>query len=222
MNPVLVLGIDPGSRRTGFGVIRLRGRSVETVAFGALIAGDGELPSRLVALGRALEDLLERHRPDLVSIEQAFHARNARSTLVLGHARGVLLWVAAARGLPIHEFAPRAVKLAVTGRGAASKPQVAGMVQRILDLDRKPQADAADALAIALCCARRLGREALTAAASHTGAPSRTTAPSRTARTQAGEVIDLARSFRRARKAEEAKALEALVLARGRARRSAR
>ncbi|MGH7725285.1 MAG: crossover junction endodeoxyribonuclease RuvC [Candidatus Eiseniibacteriota bacterium] len=226
MNPLVVLGIDPGSRRTGFGLIRVTGRTVEPIAYGAWSAGDGGLASRLVVLGRALEDLLQKHEPDHVSVEQAFHARNARSTLVLGHARGVLMWIAAVRGVPVHEFAPRAVKLSVTGRGAASKPQVAGMVQRILGLTRRPVADAADALAIALCCARRLGLDhagATRVAPEAQGAGTDHTArTARTARTQTGEVIDLARAFGRVRKADEARALESLVRTRGPARRGAR
>ena len=150
---MIVLGIDPGSRLTGWGVVRVGagGRTVEAVAHGTLAGGPGDLSRRLVALGRGLEDVLDRHRPALVGVEQAFFAKNVRSTLVLGHVRGMVLWLAAGRGLAVAEYAPRAVKLAVTGRGAASKLQVAEMVRRLLALDRRPSADAADALAVALC-----------------------------------------------------------------------
>ena len=199
---MIVLGIDPGSRRTGFGVIEVRGRVTRAVAFGVLPGTGDSLAARLVTIGTALDLVLDEHAPDLVSIEQAFHAKNARSTLILGQVRGLALWLAARRGLPIREFAPRSVKLSVTGQGGAGKPQVAAMVRRLLDLDRTPAADAADALAIALCGARR--------------APASTSArPARVARAKDGTVIDLARAFAPVRRRAEAKALAGL-LARGR------
>ena len=192
-----ILGIDPGSRRTGFGVIEVRGRVTRAIAFGVLPGTGSALTERLVAIGNALDLLLDEHAPDLVSIEQAFHAKNARSTLVLGQVRGLALWLVARRGLPIREFAPRSVKLSVTGQGGAGKPQVAAMVRRLLDLDRTPVADAADALAIALCGARR---------ASSTDAR-----PSRVARAADGTVIDLARAFAPVKRRAEAKALAGLI-----------
>jgi len=198
---VKILGIDPGSRRTGFGVIEVRGRVTRAIAFGVLPGTGASLPERLVAIGLALDRVLDEHDPDLVSVEQAFHAKNARSTLVLGQVRGLALWLAGRRGLPIREFAPRSVKLSVTGQGGAGKPQVAAMVRRLLDLDRTPSADAADALAIALCGARR--------------APVSAERPSRVARAKDGTVIDLARAFAPVRRRAEAKALAGL-LARGR------
>ena len=194
-----VLGIDPGSRRTGFGVIELEGRAARALAFGVLPGTGDALPARLVAIGTALDRVLDEFAPDLVSVEQAFHARNARSTLVLGQVRGLALWLAARRGLPIHEFAPRSVKLSVTGQGGAGKPQVAAMVRRLLDLPKTPAADAADALAIALCCARRALLPGVSAR------------PARTARAADGAVIDLARAFAPVRKRAEAKALAALI-----------
>ena len=208
---MIILGVDPGSRVTGWGVLRVGdgGRRVEPVAHGTLAGGDGDLAARLVALGRGLEDVLDRHRPALVGVEQAFHARNARSTLILGHVRGLVLWLGAGRGLALAEFAPRAVKLAVTGRGAASKPQVADMVRRLLGLDARPQADAADALAVALCCARR----AMPGAGSH-HTPVRPSAPARTVRSLDGDVVDLSRAFSRVKRAREDAALERLALAR--------
>ena len=194
-----VLGIDPGSRRTGFGVIEVEGRATRAVAFGVLPGTGDSLPARLVAIGTALDRVLDEHLPDLVSVEQAFHSNNARSTLVLGQVRGLALWLAARRGLPIHEFAPRSVKLSITGQGGAGKPQVAAMVRRLLGLDRAPVADAADALAIALCCARRAALSG--------------TAPraARTARAADGATIDLARAFAPVRRRAEAKALAGLV-----------
>ena len=193
-----ILGIDPGSRRTGFGVIEVRGRVTRALAWGVLPGTGDSLPARLVAIGTALDLVLDEHAPDLVSIEQAFHAKNARSTLILGQVRGLTLWLAARRGLPIREFAPRSVKLSVTGQGGAGKPQVAAMVRRLLDLDRTPAADAADALAIALCGARRV--------------PSSEAArPSRVALSKDGTVIDLARAFAPVRRGAEAKAMASLL-----------
>jgi crossover junction endodeoxyribonuclease RuvC len=208
---MIVLGIDPGSRLTGWGVVRVSPdrRVVAAIAPGTIVGGEGELSARLLAIGRGLEAVLDRHRPALVGIEQAFHARNVRSTLMLGHVRGLVLWLAAGRGLAIAEFAPRAVKLAVTGRGAASKPQVAEMVRRLLALEERPPADAADALAVALCCARRSG-------GASPSAPARGTGP-RTATTAGGEIIDLARAFSRVRPGKDEAALERLALTRGRA-----
>ena len=209
---MVILGVDPGSRVTGWGVVRVRsgGRVVEAVAHGTLAGGDGDLASRLVALGRGLEGVLDRHQPSLVGVEQAFHARNVRSTLVLGHVRGLVLWLAAGRGLALAEFAPRAVKLAVTGRGAASKPQVADMVRRLLGLATRPPADAADALAVALCCAQR----AVPRAGSSPIPPARANASARTARSLDGEVVDLSRAFSRVRRGREEAALERLALTR--------
>lgn len=193
---MIVLGIDPGSRFTGWGVVRVHGaagRIVEAVAHGTIAGGTGELPSRLVAIGRGIEAVIDRHRPEIVGVEQAFHAKNVRSTLMLGHVRGLVLWLAAERGLAVAEYAPRAVKLAVTGRGAASKPQVAEMVRRLLALDARPVADAADALAVALCCARRSAAGGAAGTAAHAAAP-------RTARSITGEVVDLSRAFARVRR----------------------
>jgi crossover junction endodeoxyribonuclease RuvC len=195
-----VLGIDPGSRRTGYGVIEVLGRDMRAIAFGVLPGLGDSLPARLLAIGTALDLVFDSHAPDLVSVEQAFHAKNPRSTLILGQVRGLALWLAVRRGLPIHEFAPRSVKLSITGQGGAGKPQVAAMVRRLLALDAAPAADAADALAIALCCARRAGLDRV-AARPH----------AKTARAADGAVVDLARAFAPVRRRAEAKALAGLV-----------
>ena len=196
---MIVLGIDPGSCLTGWGVVRVVGARVEPVAHGVIVAGSGALPDRLVVLGRGISAVLDEHSPALVGVEQAFHAKNVRSTLVLGHVRGLVLWLAAGRGIAIAEYAPRAVKLAVTGNGAASKPQVAAMVQRLLALPAIPAADAADALAVALCGVRRgAGAARLGVAAAGIAAE---TSPTRTARSVGGETIDLSRAFARVRRA---------------------
>jgi len=195
-----VLGIDPGSRRTGYGVIEVLGRDTRAIAFGVLPGLGDSLPARLLAIGTALDLVFDAHAPDLVSVEQAFHAKNPRSTLILGQVRGLALWLAVRRGLPIHEFAPRSVKLSVTGQGGAGKPQVAAMVRRLLGLEAAPAADASDALAIALCCARRAGLDRKSARP-----------VAKTARAADGALVDLARAFAPVRRRAEAKALAGLV-----------
>jgi crossover junction endodeoxyribonuclease RuvC len=199
---MIVLGIDPGSRFTGWGVVRVTGPRVEPVAHGVIAGGTGDLAARLVVLGRGLSAVLDEHAPALVGVEQAFHAKNVRSTLVLGHVRGLVLWLAAGRGIAIAEYAPRAVKMAVTGNGGASKPQVAAMVQRLLALPAAPPADAADALAVALCGVRRhagiAARAAASAGSAVAGPGGR---PARVARSVGGDVIDLSRAFARVRRA---------------------
>jgi len=199
---MVVLGIDPGSLRTGYGVVEVLPGGTRALAFGVARGPAGPLALRLCAIGRVLDQVLDAHPPDVVAIEQAFHATNARSTLVLGQARGMALWLAARRDLPIHEYAPRTVKLAVVGRGGAAKPQVAAMVMRLLGLATRPDADASDALAVALCCAQRV---ALAPRLASVAAP-------RTARAQDGSVVDLRRAFAPVRRGAEAKALARLAL----------
>ena len=151
-----VLGLDPGSRKTGWGVVERRGRAFHCLGAGHVApAARLALAERLHAIVREVDLVMERFTPDVVVVEAAFHHQFARSTLVLGHIRGALLVAAVDRGLPVAEYAPRAIKLAVTGRGGAAKEQVAGMVQLQLGLSSLPQADAADALAGALCHLRR-------------------------------------------------------------------
>jgi crossover junction endodeoxyribonuclease RuvC len=151
-----VLGVDPGSRRTGWGVVERRARTVHFVAAGYVSASAKlGLPQRLHAIARELDAVMERYAPDCVVIESAFHHAFARSTLVLGHVRGALLLTAMDRGLEVAEYAPRAIKLAVTGHGGAAKQQVAAMVRTQLGLRALPQSDAADALAGALCHLQR-------------------------------------------------------------------
>ena len=151
-----VLGVDPGSRRTGWGVVERRGRGLHFVAAGhAAPAARLSLPARLQAIARELDQVMERFTPDCVVIESAFHHAYARSTLVLGHVRGALMLTAMDRGLAVAEYAPRAIKLAVTGHGGAAKQQVAAMVKAQLGLAALPHSDAADALAGALCHLRR-------------------------------------------------------------------
>jgi crossover junction endodeoxyribonuclease RuvC len=150
---VKVLGVDPGTGATGYGVVETRepGR-MHLVECGVIrtAAGAG-LAARLHTVHRELAGLLERHRPDVLAVEEAFHARNARTTLVLGHARGVILLAGEEAGVLIAEYTPTMIKKTVTGRGAAHKPQVGFMVARLLRLASAPRpADAADGVAVAL------------------------------------------------------------------------
>ena len=147
-----VLGLDPGSRRTGFGVVESAGNRLHCVAFGQWAPpARQDLPRRLHTLARHAGALIEEHRPDCVVIEEAFYHESVRSTLVLGHVRGALLVAAVEREVTIAEYSPCEIKLSVAENGGASKEQVAGMVRRLLALRAAPQADAADALAAAIC-----------------------------------------------------------------------
>ena len=151
-----VLGLDPGSRRTGFGVVERDGSRFRCVDCGHVAPDPGlDLAGRLLAIVRAVERVMDRCAPACVVVEQAFYHESVRSTLVLGHVRGALLATAAGRGLPVAEYSPREIKLSVAGSGAAAKPQVAFMVCRLLGLAAAPQADAADALAGAICHLQR-------------------------------------------------------------------
>lgn len=147
-----VLGLDPGSRRTGWGVVDRSGNVFRCVECGCLAPGARlDLPRRLHFLAREAGAILDRFSPDAVVIEEAFYHESVRSTLVLGHVRGALMVAAVERGVEVTEYTPREIKLAVAGNGGAAKEQVAAMVRRILGLPATPQADAADALAGALC-----------------------------------------------------------------------
>lgn len=169
-----ILGIDPGSRVTGWGLLDSSGWDVSLLAHGALrLADEGELPPRLVALAAGLRDVLAEHRPEAVAVERVFAAKNARSALVLGHARGVALLVAAEAGLPVAEYTPMQVKSSVTGYGGADKKQVQAVLATQLKLRELPRPlDASDAIAIALChaaTARLASRLAVAEAASRSG-----------------------------------------------------
>ncbi len=151
MSIVRVLGIDPGSRATGWGIIDGDGRRSVHVASGVLKLGDGDLGPRLRAIFDGISQLIVEYRPTEIAIERVFVARNADSALKLGQARGAAICAALTDGLPLAEYAPREVKLAVVGTGGASKEQVQHMMRIILKLDTPPQADQADALAVAVC-----------------------------------------------------------------------
>ncbi|MFG6666547.1 crossover junction endodeoxyribonuclease RuvC [Halomonas sp. HNIBRBA4712] len=148
--PRRILGIDPGSRITGYGVIELVNAKPRYVASGCIRTADGALEQRLAQIYAGLAEVVGLHRPTEVSVERVFMAKNADSALKLGQARGVALVCMANHGLGIAEYAARQIKQAVTGQGGADKAQVQHMVTAILNLSATPQADAADALAIAL------------------------------------------------------------------------
>ncbi len=150
-----ILGLDPGSIATGYGLVERRGRCVVHIAHGTLRPPRGSaLPDRLAFLHREIARILEEQQPELTVIERIFAGRSVHSALVLGQARGVALAAIAATGIPISEVSPQQVKLAVTGSGSAAKTQVQAMVRRLLELAATPPRDAADALAAALCCAQ--------------------------------------------------------------------
>jgi len=147
----LILGIDPGSRITGFGVVRQTARGCEYVASGCIRTGDGELHDRLLVVFRGVSEIIRQHGPVTMGIERVFMARNADSALKLGQARGAAIVAAAEAGLEIAEYTASQVKQAVAGTGGANKEQVMMMVMHLLKLTKRPQIDASDALAIALC-----------------------------------------------------------------------
>jgi len=155
--PVRVLGIDPGSRLCGWGVIDVDGVQTRHVDNGVLVLDEGApLERRLVTLFTLLTQVVAAHKPTTAAIEGVFQHRNARSALILGHARGVALVVIARADLPVAEYTPQQIKKAATGTGRADKAQIQQVVARRLDLPESPQADAADALAVALCHAQNL------------------------------------------------------------------
>ncbi len=150
----VILGIDPGSRLSGFGVIEFRHNRFRYIASGTIRLSDDSLAARLEVLFSNLQQLIGDHEPAAVAVEQVFVGKSAASALKLGHARGIALLAPQLAQVPVYEYAARAVKQAVTGTGAANKEQVQSMVVRLLGLNAKPASDAADALAVALCHAQ--------------------------------------------------------------------
>lgn len=148
-----ILGIDPGSETTGWGIIEGDGRRYGLVECGAIRATAGQkFPSRLLKIANALEDIIQRHQPQACAIEDGFLATNVKVTLKLGQVRGVAMLVAERAALDIHEYSPRLVKQTVVGHGNAEKFQVQQMVKTLLSLTSVPEPhDAADALAVAIC-----------------------------------------------------------------------
>lgn len=154
-----IFGIDPGSGQTGYGCIDTDGTRHRLVACGALtMRADASLPERLLAIHDGLKALIAEFDPACVAVESLFHARNVRSALTLGHARAVALLAAVEQRCPVVEYSPAEVKRAVVGHGRAEKRQIQHMVRLLLGLARPPAlSDAADALAVAICHAHRLG-----------------------------------------------------------------
>jgi crossover junction endodeoxyribonuclease RuvC len=150
---MIVLGVDPGSLRTGYGAVASDGRHHRLIEQGALAPGQRlSLPEKLRHIHTGVVDLIARLAPDALAVEDVFHAVNTRTALVLGHVRGVVLLAGAQAGLPVYEYPPATVKQQITGFGRAEKTQVAFMVTRLLELDAAMDAgDATDALAVALC-----------------------------------------------------------------------
>lgn len=152
MNPPLrILGIDPGLNRTGFGIIDAQGDRLHCVTAGVIRVPAGDLAVRLGVILRELAAVIGEHRPNLAVVEQVFVNVNPKATLLLGQARGAALCAAVAGGLTVHEYSALAVKQAVVGTGRATKSQVQMMIARLLSLATEPAADAADALACAVC-----------------------------------------------------------------------
>jgi crossover junction endodeoxyribonuclease RuvC len=150
---MIILGIDPGTLVTGYGVIESRNGTVRMISCGAVKnPGSASMPARLKRIFEAINGVIEEHHPDEFAIETAFYGKNAQSALKLGHARGVAILCAILRGIPTHEYSPREVKKAVVGRGNASKQQVQYMVKSFLHLtETPPHLDITDALAVSLC-----------------------------------------------------------------------
>ncbi|HIC81221.1 MAG TPA: crossover junction endodeoxyribonuclease RuvC [Kiloniellaceae bacterium] len=146
-----ILGIDPGSRVTGYGVIDSDGRHSVHVASGCVRMKAEPFPERLGMIYRQLSELIDDHRPAEFAIEQVFMARNAASALKLGQARGAAICAGVNGGLEVHEYSPRSVKQALVGRGGADKGQVQHMVKVILSLSEDLAEDQSDALAVAIC-----------------------------------------------------------------------
>jgi len=174
-----ILGIDPGLRRTGFGVIEQRGSSLSYVASGVIRVPDGELAPRLRTIHSGVSEVIDSWRPDLASVEIVFVNINPQATLALGQARGAAIAAVALRDITVHEYTALQIKQSVIGYGRASKEQIQAMVRRLLQLPADPSADAADALACAIChahaatLANQLGSSGLLARTARSGARSR-------------------------------------------------
>jgi crossover junction endodeoxyribonuclease RuvC len=152
---MIVLGIDPGTAATGYGIVERTGNRLRAVDYGCLETTAAlELPERLLHIHQGIAELILTHRPALLGVERLFFNRNVMTAFAVGQARGVVLLAAAEAGVPVFEYGPHEVKMAVTGYGRAGKEQVQKMVQAVLGMDVLPRPDdAADALAVAICLA---------------------------------------------------------------------
>jgi len=148
---MIILGIDPGLRTTGFGVIHKQGARLRYIASGTIKSGEGDLPTRLKVILDGVGEVARTYQPDYAAIEQVFVNVNPQSTLLLGQARGAAICALVSAGLSVAEYSPTQVKQAVVGTGRAVKAQVQEMVARLLSLPGLPGTDAADALGVAIC-----------------------------------------------------------------------
>jgi len=150
---MVILGVDPGSWKAGYGLVAASRGSLQHLAHGVIICGSSRipLPERLGVLYRELTRVMETFRPDVMALEGLFHSKNPHSSLILGHARGVILLAALHGGVEVHEYSPLMVKQALTGYGLARKEQVRYMVKALLGLAQVLPVDASDALAAAIC-----------------------------------------------------------------------
>ncbi|MBN2689315.1 MAG: crossover junction endodeoxyribonuclease RuvC [Gammaproteobacteria bacterium] len=146
----IILGVDPGSRATGFGVIETSGKNYQYLTSG-VISISGQFPARLQTIFNDLSAIIQQYRPDQAAIEEVFMHVNPSSALKLGQARGAAIVAIANNHIPLAEYAPRQIKQMIVGYGAATKDQVQHMVKKLLGIEGDLKADAADALAIALC-----------------------------------------------------------------------
>lgn len=162
---MIVLGIDPGTAATGYGVVASETGVPRLLECGVIrTTAAAPLPERLADIFDGVSEVIARHAPNAMAVESVFYARNVRTTVVLGHARGVILLAGRRAGIPVHEFAPAVIKKSIVGRGAATKEQVQFMVARLLRLKSAPQpSDAADGVACALTCLLTARTEALKA-----------------------------------------------------------
>jgi crossover junction endodeoxyribonuclease RuvC len=156
---VRIIGIDPGSRITGYGIIDKQGPGLGFVTCGTIRAEkEKDFSRRLLVIFEGLSEVMEQHQPEVAAVEDLFVAHNVRSALKLGQARGAAAVAAMKQGLPVHDYTPRVVKQAVAGYGHAQKEQVQHMVRTLLGLSGAPSSDAADALAVAICHANHMDR----------------------------------------------------------------
>jgi len=156
----LILGIDPGSLKTGFGVIDATGSRLAYISCGIIRLPATALPDKLKIICDSVGALIQQHQPREMAVEEVFFARDPRAALKLGQARGAAIVAGVQAGLPVAEYSPRTVKQSVVGTGAATKDQVQQMVIRLLKLTAAPREDAADALAVAICHAHSMATSA--------------------------------------------------------------
>jgi crossover junction endodeoxyribonuclease RuvC len=157
---VIILGIDPGTAALGYGIVERKGSLLRAIDYGCLeTSPDLAMPERLLAIHALVDELVALHEPSVVAVERLFFSRNAQTAMAVGQARGVVLLAAAQHNRPVREATPNEVKSAIAGYGAADKEQVQRMVQLVLGMTELPRPDdAADALAIAVCIANRVGQ----------------------------------------------------------------